>query len=140
MSTNKVHFLFVYFWYTISTQFLHLLSCTLPVMYISYGIIPYSGKLSREKTFVNFVVLWLYAKVFSVKFEAWHPLALQKRAIRESILRENRIFTNSQKFSPSKVSRYMIVPHLLERWLYNNCMWLPAGTTTTIRTSTLLQR
>ena len=30
--------------------------------------IPYSGKLSREKTFVNFAVLWLFAKVFSVKF------------------------------------------------------------------------
>ena len=30
--------------------------------------IPYSGKLSREKTFVNFAVLWLFAKVFSAKF------------------------------------------------------------------------
>ena len=30
--------------------------------------IPYSGKLSREKTFANFTVLWLFAKVFSVKF------------------------------------------------------------------------
>ena len=29
--------------------------------------IPYSGKLLREKTFVNFVVLWLFAKVFAVK-------------------------------------------------------------------------
>ena len=28
----------------------------------------YSGKLSREKTFLNFAVLWLFAKVFSVKF------------------------------------------------------------------------
>ena len=32
------------------------------------GRIPYSGKLSREKTFANFVVLWLFATVFSVKF------------------------------------------------------------------------
>ena len=32
-----------------------------------YGL-PYSGKLSREKTFANFVVLWLFATVFSVKF------------------------------------------------------------------------
>ena len=30
--------------------------------------IPYSGKLSREKTFMNFEVLSLFAKVFSVKF------------------------------------------------------------------------
>ena len=27
-----------------------------------------SGKLSREKTFVNFEVLWLFVKVFSAKF------------------------------------------------------------------------
>ena len=68
----------------------------------------YSGKLSREKTFANFAVLWLYAKVFSVKFGVWYPLALQKRAIRESFLRKNRIFTNSRKFSPLKVSRYTV--------------------------------
>ena len=29
--------------------------------------IQYSGKLSREKTLANFTVLWLLAKVFSVK-------------------------------------------------------------------------
>ena len=28
----------------------------------------YSGKLSREKTYENFVVLWLFMKVFSAKF------------------------------------------------------------------------
>ena len=32
--------------------------------------IPYSGKLLREKTFVNFEVLCLYAKVFFTKFGA----------------------------------------------------------------------
>ena len=31
--------------------------------------IPYSRKLSREKTFVNFKVLLLFTKVFSTKFE-----------------------------------------------------------------------
>ena len=70
--------------------------------------VPYSGKLLREKTFANFAVLWLYAKVFSAKFGVWRPLALQKRAIRESFLHENCIFTNSRKFSPSKVSRYTV--------------------------------
>ena len=35
---------------------------------VSSGTIPYSGKLSREKTFGNFAVLWLFAKVFSAKF------------------------------------------------------------------------
>ena len=39
--------------------------------------VPYSGKLSREKTFANFTVLWQFAKVFSAKFGAWHPLARQ---------------------------------------------------------------
>ena len=32
---------------------------------------PYSGKLSREKTFTNFAVLWLFVKVFSMKLGAW---------------------------------------------------------------------
>ena len=33
------------------------------------GMIPYCGKLSREKTFItNFEVLWLFAKVFCAKF------------------------------------------------------------------------
>ena len=49
--------------------------------------VPYSKKLLREKTFVNFAVLWLYAKVFSVKLGAWRPQAWQKQAISE-----NRIF------------------------------------------------
>ena len=34
----------------------------------SDDIIPYSGKLSREKTFTNFAVLWLVVNVFSAKF------------------------------------------------------------------------
>ena len=38
----------------------------------------------------------------------WHPLAQQKRAICESFLREITFFTNSQKFSPSKVSHYTV--------------------------------
>ena len=51
-----------------------------------YMYVPYSGKLSKEKTFANFAVLWLYAKVFFVKFGSWHPFVRQKRAIRESFL------------------------------------------------------
>ena len=31
--------------------------------------ISYSRKLWREKTFTNFMVLWLFVKVFSMKFE-----------------------------------------------------------------------
>ena len=79
--------------------------------------LPYSGKLSREKTFVNFAVLWLYAKVFSAKFGMWCPLARQKRTIRWSFLHENRIFTNSGKFSPSKVFSLESFPH------HCTCFW-----------------
>ena len=42
---------------------------------------------------MNFVVLWLYVKVFFAKFGAWCPLALQKRAIRE-------VFSAKIVFSP----------------------------------------
>ena len=54
--------------------------------------VPYSGNLSREKTFTNFTVLWLFAKVFSAKFGARHPLAQQNQAIGKSFLCENQIF------------------------------------------------
>ena len=48
------------------------------------SLIPYSGRLSSEKTFVNFTVLWLYAKVFSVKFGhgvLWHCKSKQSAKI-----------------------------------------------------------
>ena len=66
----------------------------------------------REKTFANFAVLWLYANVFSAKFGVWRHLALQKRAIRESFLCENHIFTNSRKFLPRKFPTiwYLVLP------------------------------
>jgi len=38
----------------------------------------YSGKLSREKTFMNFTVLWLFAKVFSTKFGGIAPFGAAK--------------------------------------------------------------
>ena len=41
---------------------LHLIS------YIRLFLVPYSGKLSREKIFANFAVLWLFVTVFSTKF------------------------------------------------------------------------
>ena len=52
----------------------------------------YSGKLSREKTFANFAVLWLFMEVFPTKFGGVTPLVLQKQAVQESFVRENRIF------------------------------------------------
>ena len=38
----------------------------------------------------------------------WQLLARHKQAISESFLHENHIFTNSRKFSPSKVSHYTV--------------------------------
>ena len=71
--------------------------------------VPYSGKLSREKTFANFTVLWLYAKVFSAKFGAWHLLAWEKRAIRKCFLRENFFSPICKSFLSRKFSAIQYV-------------------------------
>ena len=73
-----------------------------------YGNTTYSGKLSREKTFANFAILCLFAKVFSVKYGGMASLARYKRAIHNSFLREIWVHgvlgmvqaSNPQKFSP----------------------------------------
>ena len=102
---------------TVMSWFSHTYECRLCMD------LPYSGKLSREKTFANFAFLWLYAKVFSAKFGVWRHLALQKWAIHKSFLRENRIFTNSRKFSPSKVFCYT-VPEVNSTTMRDlHCLW-----------------
>ena len=58
--------------------------------------LPCSGKLLREKTFVNFTVLWLFAKVFSMKFEGVASFSAAQTS-------------NPQKFSPSKVSHCTVL-------------------------------
>jgi len=63
----------------------------------------------KEKTFANFVVLWLHTKVFSAKFGVWHPLARQKEQSVKVFSTKIVFFTNSWKFSPSKVSRYTVL-------------------------------
>ena len=71
-------------------------SCAL--QHFKYGKtfeIPYSGKCSREKTFTNFAVLWLFAKVFSAKFGG--VASFGTGAICESFLRENCTFHQSSK-------------------------------------------
>ena len=51
-----------------------------------------------EENFRKFCGLWLFAKVFSAKFGGVVSFsAAQARAIRESFLRENRIFHQSAK-------------------------------------------
>ena len=80
---------------------------------IAWGI-PYSRKLSREKTFANFTVMWLFAKVFSAKFGGAVSFGLAKASNRE-----NLFFTNSWKFSPSKVSRDTVLSTMVCHVLFH---------------------
>ena len=65
----------------------------------------YSGKLLREKTFVNFTVLWLFAKFFSAKFGDVVFFGAAQASNPQKVFSTKIIFfTNSRKFSPSKVS------------------------------------
>ena len=63
------------------------------ILYITINsatiLVPYSGKLLREKTFANFTVLWLFVKVFSVKFGGMASVGTAKGS-------------NLPKFSPRK--------------------------------------
>ena len=69
--------------------------------------VPYSGKLSREKTFANFEVLGPSAKVFSAKSAVIPTNWWGKQSTK--VFSANFLFsTNSRKFSPSKVSRYTV--------------------------------
>ena len=61
----------------------------------------------QQKTFVNFTVLWLFMKVFFVKFGS---VASTKIVF----------FTNSRKFSPSKVSHCVVslLQHMATLYMY----------------------
>ena len=71
-------------------------------------LIPYSGKLLREKTFANFAVCG-----YSWKFSLWNLgrgilwRGTSKQSV-EAFPMKIVFFTNSRKFSLSKVSRYKI--------------------------------
>ena len=54
-----------------------------------YIYLLYSRKISREKTFANFVDLWLFTKVFSVKFGGVVSFSMARAS-------------NPRKFSPLK--------------------------------------
>ena len=75
--------------------------------------IPYSGKLSREKTFVSFVVLWLFVKVFSINF--WGLASFGGGGAKAR---------NPRKFSPWKLYFSPIHKHYRPRKLsaiYSTC-------------------
>ena len=69
---------------------------------VKYCIVLYSRKLLREKTFMDFAVLWLFAKFGGV-------VSMAQASNPWKFLHENRIFTNSQKFSLSKFSCFAVV-------------------------------
>ena len=64
--------------YSVHPEFLAKVLKGPPTCTVCAHVILHSRKLSREKTFANFMVLWLLAKVFSAKFGGVVPLALQK--------------------------------------------------------------
>ena len=97
-------------------------------MYLAVNTVPYCGKLSRKKTFANFVDLGRFVKVFSTKRPGvpwWfysacmhvlyytahssivgvsHPI-FHLRWIHKSFLHE---IIDSWKFSPSKISLHTV--------------------------------
>ena len=69
----------------------------------------YSGKILREKTFANFEVQEPSAKVFSTKFWGMpHPLMFGFKQSVKVFSVKLSLPTDPQKFSPSKVYRYMV--------------------------------
>jgi len=78
-----------------------------------------SMKLSREKTFANFAVCGYSQKFSPRNSRAWCPFVRQKRAIRESFLRENRIF-----------HQFLKVFSLESFPLYGNCLSYMLGSDT----------
>ena len=65
----------------------------------------YSGKHLREKTFVNFVVLWKFLCKIWERGVLWRSKSEQSAKV---VFAKIVFFTNSRKFSPSKVSRYTV--------------------------------
>ena len=75
----------------------------------TYMYVLYNGKLSRKKTYVNFVVLWLSAKVFSAKFGGIAFLGTAKVSNPwKSQIRES--------FLPWNFSAIWYTPHILIRY------------------------
>ena len=73
--------------------------------------IPYSGKLSRVKTFTNFKVLWLFAKrkIWECGFFWWY-----QRAIHETFLHEKSFFLQFMKsFLPRKLPALRYYMHVI---------------------------
>ena len=113
--------------------------CPLPVSQMEWledwSLLPYSGKFRGRKTFE---VLQQFANVFSVKLGGMASFGSNtSQVLRESFLRKNLISAKSQKFSPSKVSPY-IVPHAKKAVRCLTLFIYPGGSGVLIRTAGLL--
>ena len=71
--------------------------------------VTYSGKLLREKTFANFVVLWLFEKVFSTKFGGMAFFGVAQVSNPRQFSLQNCIFHQFAKVSLLKISRYAVM-------------------------------
>ena len=79
-------------------------------------VLLYSGKLSREKTFTNFTVLWLFVKVFSAKFGGVAPFGTTKASnLQKFPLRKPHFSLIPKSFLPRKFPtiRYVSCTHLV---------------------------
>ena len=73
-------------------------------------LISFSRKLSGEKAFANFAVMWLYVKVLSAKSGGVASFGTAKASNPQKFSRQKMVFfNNSWKFSPLKVSRYTVL-------------------------------
>ena len=65
--------------------------------------VPYGGKLSREKTFANLAVLWLFANVFSAKFGGMVSFGAAKVSnLQKFFLRKSYFSPIRESFLPPK--------------------------------------
>ena len=90
-------------------------------------IVYYSGKLSREKTFT---VLWLFSKVFSVKFGAWRLLPQQKASNSwKFFLRKSYFLLVHESFLPRKFQLcdpYEFSSTCRKYWIFSVASYLAA--------------
>ena len=70
--------------------------------------IPYSGKLSTEKTFANLRFCGYLRKFSLQNLEVWHLWCCKSEQSVKVFFAKIIFFTNLRKFSPSKVSCYMV--------------------------------
>ena len=101
--------------------------------YRRWTYVPYSGKLSRERTFMNSTVLWLFVKVFSAKFGNKMFFGAAKLSNPQKFSLQKFIFTSLWKFSPSKVSRYTVYVELKATVCY---IWISAHVSETTTNTT----